>query len=64
MVMKDERAEGNGDDGPERKRRDRAGEGPFAVFDPSTLVGGRVALPPAPAQAPVGAPGAPPAPRR
>ncbi|WP_369044368.1 hypothetical protein [Streptomyces sp. Midd1] len=56
MVMKDERAEGNGDDGPERKRRDRAGEGPFAVFDPSTLVGGRVALPPAPAQAPVGAP--------
>lgn len=56
MVMDEERAERNGDERPERKRRDRAGEGPFAVFDPSTLVGGRAALPPAPVQAPVGSP--------
>lgn len=60
MVMDDERTERAGGAKPERKKQDRASEGPFAVWDPSTLVGGRAALPPAPAQAPVGSPrGAP-----
>ncbi|MFJ3334575.1 hypothetical protein [Streptomyces sp. NPDC086766] len=52
-------------DGPDRKKReDREADGPFAVWDPSTLVGGLAALPPAPATAPPTANGsAPPLPR-
>ncbi|MGW7262358.1 hypothetical protein [Streptomyces sp. NPDC054842] len=56
MVMEDERAESSGEEKPGRKKHDRTGEGPFAVWDPSTLVGGRAALPAAPAQAPAGPP--------
>ncbi|MGW5173925.1 hypothetical protein ACWERY_06085 [Streptomyces sp. NPDC004082] len=60
--MDGERAERTGDDKPQRKKHDSADEGPFAVWDPSTLVGGRAVLPPAAGAPPITANGAPAAP--
>ncbi|MFK4148836.1 hypothetical protein [Streptomyces sp. NPDC004065] len=64
MVDDDTRPEPGSDDGPDRKKKDREVEGPFAVWDRSTLVGGRAALSPppaAPAEAAETAGSAPPA---
>jgi len=56
MVEDDERPERAKNDRQDRKKDDRAAEGPFAVWDPSTLVGGRAALPPVPVPSPAGPP--------
>ncbi|MEV1054173.1 hypothetical protein [Streptomyces sp. NPDC049887] len=49
MPEDDKRPESTPTGGKQDPRRDdRSAEGPFAVWDPSTLVGGRAALPPVP----------------
>lgn len=70
MPEDEKRPEGTPKDAKQdRTRDDRAAAGPFAVWDPSTLVGGRAALPPVPAPPPArsappngASPGAPAAP--
>ncbi|MER7815775.1 hypothetical protein [Streptomyces sp. NPDC096153] len=53
MPEDEKRPEGTPTDAKQdRTRDDRAAEGPFAVWDPSTLVGGRAALPPVPVPPP------------
>lgn len=53
MPEDEKRPEGTPKDAKQdRTRDDRAAEGPFAVWDPSTLVGGRAALPPVPVPPP------------
>ncbi|MFE7778200.1 hypothetical protein ACFU5O_30750 [Streptomyces sp. NPDC057445] len=56
MTDDEKRPERGKNDKQDRMKDDKAVEGPFDVWDPATLVGGRAALPPAPVPSATAAP--------